>query len=262
MPDTFVIKIKHGGLGDHLFYSHLPRIAKQSCGFKRVLISNVSEYRHADYKRLVWEANPFVDGFTDEDAPFPGFDRVPKGTNLLDHIMILRGLDDGKRFHEPELFFKPEKISSLAGTTVYDPNYVSNVGSLEAEHVERYFARKRIVPDFMLQPRAKGVTVKRYGSLLETKNLEHYCSVMASAKRFICLTSGGATLAAALGVPVVALWGNGQWIMFHHSRLHKYVNVNPIPFRQRCQMKFNEYIHPLRVLRRRSVGAVKKCFSK
>ena len=255
MPETFVIKIKHGGLGDHLFYSHLPRIAKESGGFKRVLISNLSEYRHLDYKRLIWEANPFVDGFTDEDAPFPGFNSVPAGTNLLDHIMILRGLDDGKRFHEPELHFQPERIDSLAGKTVYDPNYVSDVGSLESEHVERYFARKKIVPDFMMQPRVKGATVRRYGDLIQTKNLEHYCSVIASAKRFICLTSGGATLAAALGVPIVALWGNGQWLMFHHSRLHRYVNVNPIPFRQRCKARLNLYTQ---TLRRKSVGVVKK----
>jgi hypothetical protein len=259
MPETFVIKIKHGGLGDHLFHSHLPRIAKQSGGFKRVLISNLSEYRHWDYRRLVWEANPYIDGFTDEDAPFPGFSSVPDGTNLLDHIMILRGLDDGRRFHEPEIHFKPERIDSLAGATVYDPNYISDVGNLETEHVERYFARKKITPDFMLQPREKGAPVRRHGALIETKSLEHYCSVIASAKRFICLTSGGATLAAALGIPVVALWGPGQWIMFHHSPLHTYVNVNPVTFRQRCQARLNRYSQ---ALKRRVEGVAKKCLNK
>jgi len=256
MPDAFVIKIKHGGLGDHLFYSHLPRIAKQSAGFKRVLISNVSEYRHPDYKRLVWEANPFVDGFTDEDAPFPGFSSVPAGTNLLDHIMILRGLDDGKRFHEPELHFQPEKIPALAGAIIYDPNYVSDVGSLEPENVERYFSRKKIRPEFMLQPRGKGAPIRRYGALLQTQNLAHYCSVIASAKQFICLTSGGATLAAALGIPVMALWGPGQWTMFHHSRLHTYVNVNPVTLRQRFYGRLKHYSQ---ALKNRSLGVVKKC---
>jgi hypothetical protein len=258
MPDAFVIRIKHGGLGDHLFYSHLPRIAKEHCGFKRVLISNLSEYRHQDYKRLVWEANPFVDGFTDEDAPFPGFSSVPEGTNLLDHIMILRGLDDGKRFHEPELHLKPERITHLTGATIYDPNFVSDVGDLRSFHVERFFARKRIVPDFMLKPRAKGVPVGKYGAILETNDLEHYCAVIASAKRFYCLTSGGATLAAALRVPVTALWGPGQWLMFHHSPLHTYVNVNPVTFRQKCRQRINRFAQ---ALQRRSRNLAKRCLN-
>lgn len=258
MLGIFVIKVKFGGLGDHLFYSHLPRIAKQSGKFSRVLISDLSEYRNPDYRRLIWEANPYVDGFTREDAPYPLFDNVPAGTNLMDQIMILRGLDDGKRFHEPELYFKPGKIDSLAGATVYDPNFVSNVGNLEARHIERFFARNKITPDFMLQPRGKGFPVRRYGTIIETKNLEHYCSVIVSARRFICLTSGGATLAAALGAPVVALWGNGQCQMFHHSPIHTYVNVNPITLRQRIRARLKGYA---RTLLRRMTGELKNTFN-
>jgi hypothetical protein len=234
--DTFVIKIKFGGLGDHLFYSHLPRIAKEYGGARRVLVSNLSEYRHPDYKRLVWEANPYVDGFCDDDAPYPeGFGSVPEGMNLLDYLMIRRGLDDGKRFHEPELHFQPAKIDALADATIYDPNYVSNVGVFEAQHIDRYFARNRIKPDFMLLPRGKGIPAQQYGAVLETKNLEHYCSVMISTRRFICLTSGGATLAAALGRPAICLYGEGQLKMFHHSRLHRYINVNPPPLSDRAK---------------------------
>ncbi|MDR3724540.1 MAG: hypothetical protein P4K83_08660 [Terracidiphilus sp.] len=227
MRKTFVIKVLYGGLGDHLFYSHLPRIAKQNCGYERVLVSNQSEFRNQEYKRLVWESNPFVDGFTDEDAPYPFVDRIPPGTNLLDGIMRCRGLDDGKSFHEPEVFFSPPKDSSLVNATVYDPNYVSYVGSLNPEHVEQYFEASGGMPDYMLEFRGKGAPLRRYGDVIRTKGLDHYCSVIVSARRFICLTSGGATLAAALGVPVTALWGHGQDSAFHHSRLHTYINVNP-----------------------------------
>ena len=59
-----IIEIRKGGLGDHLFYSHLPRIAKQTKAFDKVYISNHSFFRHPDYKNLVWELNPFIDGFT------------------------------------------------------------------------------------------------------------------------------------------------------------------------------------------------------
>lgn len=225
MNKTFIIKVNYGGLGDHLFYSHLPRIAKQSNMFNRVMISTQSEYRHPDYRRLIWEANPYVDGFVDEDAPYPEFGGVPAGMNLLDYIMIRRGLDDGKRFHEPELYYIPRKIQAMSAATIYDPNYVSNVGELDAAIVDRWFSRNHIIPDYMLCPRGKGISIRRYGSILETQSLEHYCSLIVSAKRFICLTSGGATLASALGAPATALWGDGQNPMFHHSKLHKYVHL-------------------------------------
>ena len=246
MADTFLIKVKYGGLGDHLFYSHLPRIAKQSGGFGQVLISNLSVYRNPDYRRLIWETNPYVDGFTEEDAPYPEFGSVPEDMNLLDNIMIERGLEDGKRFHEPELYFKPERINSLAGAIVYDPNYVSNVGNLETQHVESYFDRKNLSPDFMLQPRGKGAPVLQYRALIETKSLEHYCSVIVSAKQFICLTSGGATLAAALGRPALCLYGDGQMKMFHHSRLHRYIDVNPPSISVRAKLGFLRLSHKAR----------------
>ena len=113
------------------------------------------------------------------------------------------------------------------------------------------------MPDFMLQPRSKSLPARHFGTIIETKNLEHYCSVIVSAKQFICLTSGGATLAAALGVPSMALWGNGQCTMFHHSPMHTYVNVNPITLRQRCQARLNGYTQGLR---QRMTGELKKVF--
>jgi hypothetical protein len=161
--------------------------------------------------------------------------------NLLDYIMILRGLDDRLRFHEPELYFKPRIIDSLADAIVYDPNYVSYVGNLATEHVERYFCHKRIMPDFMLQPRGNGLSVRHYGALLETENFEHYCSVIASARQFICLASGGAPLAASLGIPALVLFGTGQKSIFHHSRVTRYINIAPISLPNRCLTSLNRH---------------------
>lgn len=224
---TFIIKAAYGGLGDHLFYSHLPRIAKQSGGFDRVLVSERSNFRHTDYRRLIWENNPFVDGFTVEEAPVLTLGTVGGGRNILDEVMLFRGLDDGVRFHEPELYFDPKPDPLLKGAIVYDPNFVSYVGAVSTEDVDRYFTANGIVPDVMLTVRGKAAPATRFGSIFETQSFEHYCSVIRSAGRFICLTSGGATLAAALGKPVTALWGSGQNRMFHHSRLHTFINVHP-----------------------------------
>lgn len=227
MSEIFVIKAAFSGLGDHLFYSHLPRIAKESGLYKTVLVSNRSDFRHADYRRLIWESNPYVDGFTEDDAPSLTIGAVGRGVNILDAVMHFRGLEDGKRMHEPELYYCPDDEPLVAGSTVYDPNFVSFVGDVRTSDVDRYFEEQGIVPDFMLKPRTKAAPASRSGQILETASFEHYCSIIRSASRFICLTSGGATLAAALGKPVTALWGRGQNTMFHHSALHSYVNVHP-----------------------------------
>src|ERR1035437_5148138 len=126
---NLILQIKYGGLGDHLFYSHIPRIAKETGKYDRVFVSNLSEFRHPDYKKLVWEKNPYLDGFTDES----GVERLvvieeTTDTNILDNVMLGLGLDDGKRFHDPELYFQPEYKKELVNKSVYDPNYISLVG--------------------------------------------------------------------------------------------------------------------------------------
>jgi tetratricopeptide (TPR) repeat protein len=218
-----VIQIKYGGLGDHLFYSHLPRVAKLTKTYDHVFVSNQSEYRHLDYRRLVWELNPYVDGFCDEPGFYPQFAQVEPNMNILDKIMLLQGIDDGKRFHEPELYFKPEIISELEDKSVYDPNFVSYVGNLSAEFVESYFAQHNIFIDYQMKLRDKGYPIRSYKHSFESISLEHFCSIIVSCKQLYCLTSGTATLASALGKTATVFYGEGQAPMFHHSKLHRYI---------------------------------------
>lgn len=65
MKKKLIIEITYSGLGDHLFHSHIPRIAKIYGGFDEVFISNYSKFGHIDYKKIIWELNPYVDGFVD-----------------------------------------------------------------------------------------------------------------------------------------------------------------------------------------------------
>lgn len=225
MLDPFVIKVLFGGLGDHLFYSHLPRIAKEVHGIRRVLVSNLSVYRNPEYRKLVWELNPFVDGFCDDDAHAPPHMQVRDGANLLDELMWCRGLDDGKRMHEPEVFYRPKSLPELSRASVFDPNYVSFVGAMTSRDVDRFFSSRRVPLDCMLRPRSGAIIMPGELKILETPSVFDYCDVIASSRQFYCLTSGGATLAAALGKPVVALYGEGQNPMFHHSVRHEYVCV-------------------------------------
>jgi ADP-heptose:LPS heptosyltransferase len=61
---------------------------------------------------------------------------------------------------------------------------------------------------------------------LQTASLSEFCRVIVSCRQLLCLSSGTATLAAALGKPAIVFYGDGQKKMFHHSRLHKYVNCS------------------------------------
>ncbi len=224
--DTLVLKIAYGGLGDHLFYSPLPRIAKQTGAYTRVLISNHSDFRSSAYRSLIWETNPYVDGFTGDDAAAPVLGYVRRGHNLLDTVMLAMGLDDGIRMHEPEVYFTPTLKPELACKVVYDPNWISGIGAATTADVRAYFEGADITPDFMLKEREKSCPVQKYGDILETTSFEDYCSAIVSAGTFICLTSGGATLSAALGKPATVLWGSPYNPMFRHSPMHTYVNIH------------------------------------
>jgi hypothetical protein len=225
MSESLIIKIKYGGLGDHLFWSHLPRIAKMVGAYERVYISNLSEYRRPEYRKLVWELNPFVDGFCDEDGPYPEFADIPSGMNLLDKIMIESGLDDGKRFHEPEIFYCPKPRADLAAARVFDPNYISNAGAISNSKLIRYLNESGGV-DFQMHIRDRSFGTQKDVPILDSSDVFQYCDIIASCKSFLCLTSGGATLAAALGKPVIVFYGYGQKKEFRHSGLHLYVDVS------------------------------------
>jgi glycosyltransferase involved in cell wall biosynthesis len=220
---SFVIEVKYGGIGDHLLYSHLPRIAKQTGKFDKVYISNHCQYRNELYKQLVWQANPFVDGFCDEHGYYPIFDSVEPGTNLLDKIMLLQGLDDGKRFHEPELYVEVRPRADLADAIIYDPNYISNAGRISSQDVERYLRQNNINLTHQMSLRDNSIPIN-CDNFIHTPTLEEFFSVISGCRQMICLTTGTATIAAALGKPVVVLYGPGVKEFVHHSRLHKYVN--------------------------------------
>jgi hypothetical protein len=225
-----VFQIMYGGLGDHLFYTPLPRLAKKA-GYDKVFISTLSPFRHPDYKKIVWDLNPYVDGFIEEEGCKTFIDVVPiteqnPDFNLIDALVYAHGFDDGERIREPELYFKPEIRSDLQNAVVYDPNYVSNVGRIQTKGIENFFKKNRFIPDFQLKPRGEtNFPIGFAKNELITPTLEEYMSVIVSCKEFYCLTSGGATLAAALGKPCFAFYSLGQGKIFHHSKLHQYIYI-------------------------------------
>ena len=165
-----VLQIKYGGLGDHLFYSHLPRIAKESKKYTKVYISNFSEFRHQDYKKLIWDLNPYLDGFIDEAGYIPNFSKIENNMNILDKIMLEFGIDDGIRFHEPEIYYKPNFIQKF-NKIIYDPNYVSYVGRLNKFKMFFYFYFNNLLKINQLKIRnKKALSIYFNRNFIETIN--------------------------------------------------------------------------------------------
>ena len=244
-PKTLVIRVGDGpGLGDNLFYSHLPRIAK-TCDkpFEKVYIHNPWSFRHNDLKRLIWEMNPYVDGVVDDIQSYADIIKNPSffrgefadlfiGENLLDRIMLLHNLDDGERFHEPEIYYQP-KFREEFHKVVFDPNWISNAGGLSFEDVLELFGAEGIKIEAVMGKKEGGKGGNTQQNLFDydidveyihTPTLEDFCDLLYSAKAIYCFVTGTATLAAALKKPATVFVGKNVFInpVFFHSKLHRY----------------------------------------
>jgi hypothetical protein len=244
-----ILQIGHGGLGDNLFLSHIPQIAKETSDVRRVFVSSRSVLRDEAYKQLIWKSNPYVDGFVDE----PGFEIVgphagrvrgslldhyllkvgfnnrisylEPGCNLLDQYMLALGLDDGLRFHEPKIYQEIPRRSEYENVVVYDPNYITHVGTICPEAIREFFEQEDLRPNAQMQAYANAIELSEIADRISTGSIVDFCSLIVSCKALYCLMSGTATLAAALGKACTVLYGDRVNKIYHHSRLHRYVHV-------------------------------------
>lgn len=223
---TLILEIQKGGLGDHLFYSHLPRIAKTTGAYDSVLLSTKSICRNPETMELVWEKNPYLDGFTDEPGVSHFAGELAPEENLLDQIMHRYGLDDGIRFHEPELYYQPVVLPELANAILYDPNFISYTGDLQTGRLIEAWLKEHEVPlTYQMKQLGQRSLPVACSNEYQSKCLADFCSILVSCKKMYCLTTGTATLAAALGVPLTVFYGTGHHPMYRHSRIHEYVHL-------------------------------------
>ena len=76
---------------------------------------------------------------------------------------------------------------------------------------------------------------------IETPTLQDFCDLIYSSKELFCLTSGTATLAAAIGKPAIVFYGANQGKGFRHSKMHQYILIPKNPF-NRILRKFKKNI--------------------
>ncbi|MDD3179540.1 MAG: hypothetical protein PHQ04_04230 [Opitutaceae bacterium] len=204
--------------------SHLPRVAK-SCGVRCVLVSNQAPFRDPAYRELIWERNPYVDGFTDEPGPEFKIPPLEAQMNFLDGMMIAHGLDDGTRFHEPELYYTPRLRKDVAGCALYDPNYVSFTGWLFKNSVDHYMARNAIQINAQMALRNRSLPLQMPVPSVVASSVYDLCDIVFSCGELFGLMSGTVEVAAALKKPATVFYGPGHLSEFRHCRRHRYVFV-------------------------------------
>lgn len=230
--NRLVIEIPYGGFGDHLFHSHLPRIAKETERYSSVYISNKSIIRQKDHLKLIWELNPFVDGFVDEAGLTCDLGECvllaenSSTHNLLDYVMFKFGLNDHLTYHEPELYYKP-KFSTEYKLTIFDPNHHTYVGDFNVKDLYYFLKKKNLEYSAVMKLRgAKSLYIHKESDLeIDAPDVFSFCDVINSSKEIICFTSGTATLAAAMKKKAIVIYGDNVSKGFHHSRYHDYIKI-------------------------------------
>jgi hypothetical protein len=216
------------GLGDQIWHTHLPRVAKASGAYRKVLFSLDSVYRHPGMFEVLWRDNPHIDAFVPSASGFSFVDirTFPPEMNKLDQIMLAAHIDDGHRWHEPEIYRRFDPIAALQGKVLYDPNFVTEAGRVTSDAVQRYLRQSGVRVDFQFAPRWNALPLPDV-QVLPPHDLDWFCRAIVSSAALYCFTTGTASLAPALKKTAHVLYGAGVSPDVHHSRLNEYVLIVP-----------------------------------
>ena len=228
--EVLIIEIEYGGLGDHLFYSHLPRIAKETGRYKKVFLSDLSAIRNPQHIKLIWLLNPYLDGMINKPGKlFRKLDkrRAYDGKNILDNIMLAYDLDDGLRGHQPEIYYKPKKISKYLDQIFFDPNWITKLydKTTVEKSISDYFFANNIKIDFIFKPR-NGFNLRNSNQIIvQDSSFEEFCDILYSCKHLYCFATGTAVLYEALGGSATVFFNSKMDAIFKYSNKHKYIGV-------------------------------------
>jgi|688.fasta_scaffold201883_2 hypothetical protein len=234
--DTLIIQLPNGydGLGDNLVFSHIPRIAKEVGGFKQVLVSNQNRYKGPGYAEIAWETNPYVDGFTDLPGTYSSiqvnrvmdkWNNIQPQLNLMDSIMLLHDIDDGKRGHVPECYYKPEIIEELGNSVVIDAGSKTiDLSLIDPKKFMSVLENNEIFPDYIITTSTSSKSIDLPGiKEICPSSIKEWANIMCSAKKYVCFNSGGYWLSSALGVRACHIWIESKnlpaWSYLDHDNI-------------------------------------------
>lgn len=205
-----------GGLGDNLQVSTIPRRFFETYGYKGVYISNSAKWRNEEIKKLVWDKNPYIAGYTEE----PGTNIVNAGLVRFDgHTHWIANMEKIYQFKgpyslRPEIYFDYEKSDS---NDVSEKVVVDITCSNENSSMKDASCRQRMKEVF--DKIDKKLTVVRLNNIKNTDSykdytdeilinkdieyinidsIEQYCNVIKFCKKYVCNLSGNHSLAAAI----------------------------------------------------------------
>ena len=246
--DVLVIELPTGydGLGDHLFFSHLPELAKKK-GFKKVFISNANTYKTEGTKEAVWESNPYVDRFTDERGTYANEERMERllrgntqypGMPFMKQITVIYEVYAEEynclpilyMYGRKSVFDKIKVWENKDAYTLFDGNWKSWCG-LSQRNIDKYFAGYSIKSDeiFHQMPDINGKALMcnlADVKILEPMGLKEYILYIAGSSKIICLMSGSSVVSAALMRKCIVLDGNSTNLMYKFPEINTYLNIS------------------------------------
>ena len=182
-----IFRVEYGGLGAHLFYSALPRLLKAHRLADEVLISDRSRYRNPAIFDLVWRNHPYLDGVS-ADPPTPlRLITESQETKIVNIIFEGYGLWSPEEF--PVEIHQSIETSPTFDDHFIDLNYVSYVGAFTP--IDKLDVYQRHPDHVMVNPDRFSRTCFPRRRKVFTKSLQEYACLIASARSFVTLTSGG-----------------------------------------------------------------------
>jgi hypothetical protein len=206
LPEKIVIHQPWGGLGDNLQFSTLPELFAAHGIPSFVSTRNV--LRNPQIHQLVWDRNPFIRGYSDEE-PNAGacapYGVLPRRLPFLQRIEIAHGLEPRSRY--PKIYYRPNKKPELESAVLLDLSstsvlhrrselrkYVAAVVSAH-QYDTAEILQVRLGPDVAAQYHIFGFD--DFASFTP-KDIFDYCDALASCKALITVHSGAQSLAVAL----------------------------------------------------------------
>jgi len=231
-----IFKVEYGGLGDHLFYSALPRLLKEQRLADEVYISDQSNFRNSAIFDLIWKNNPYLNGVSTETPTSLSEIKDSKESKIVNIIFERFGLHSEKEF--PVETYQDLEMPKALGEKYIDLNYVSFIGAFSFLDKLKVYQQH---PDYiMINPDEVSSALFPKRKKIFTKSLQEYVGLIASSSAFVTLASGGATLAAALKKPSIIYYGHGQSTIFHHE-IHRYIQIGGSSlFRRRLARFYNK----------------------
>jgi len=203
------------GLGDNLQVSTIPRRFFETYGYNGVYISNSSSWRNDEIKKLVWDNNPYIAGYTEK-----------KGVNIVENGLIkydgvthwIANMEKIYGFNEPygkvpEIYFSFNKEDIF---NVKDKVIVDITSSNENNTMDKPYHRQKMKSYF--DNLNEQITIVKFNNLkgnktftdytneiitrsveyIEVNNINEYCEIIRNCKKYICSFSGNHCLAASI----------------------------------------------------------------